>query len=602
MDPFTAAPWPDPEREALRVQAAAVAAQQAALTDEEIHLQQRRAALEQQEQQLAAHLEAKRQRLQDLHDRTRQNREDLLKERAAYERRVGEVTRDLAQSRRELQAEHRDLQAERRRLRKLRERLRARGHRLLKDERARLQREAAELHALRQDLEEAGGRLHDEKASFEAARLRLNGELELTRQRLREEQARWAEQKAAEEAVLRERADAVQQREARLTAEQARVTTELRTAVTRCVRLRQEADGLECRVRNQRRLLVEGAVAERRPEAAPEPAAPVRRPDPPEEALKLLERLTDELADQRLLLAEQAERLALARCDWQGGCAIVAVELEVLARDYEERERVLLGEEDSLREREQEALRRRRLLESWQARLAGETAVWDAERERLRAECRLRAEELEGSLAATSELRQRWEEETRRLRQQLQDERDACETLRREWAAEREAWFQRSARLEQLQRSLAGQALALEQYKQECVSQAADPRRAEKRLQRLHRRAASRSDAAAREFDRQRQLLAAEAGRLRRLHEQLHERAELVTEREAQLSQRHTEWEEQQLLAEIEHRRRRQELQTLQVQRESYERQVVELREEIDRLARLLLDDGQAELRVVQAA
>src|SRR5262249_8437679 len=101
MDPSTAAPWPDPEREALRAQAAAAAAQQAALTDEEIRLQQRRAALEQQEQQLAAHLEAKRQRLQDLHDRTRLNREDLLKERAAYERRVGQVTRDLAQSRRE---------------------------------------------------------------------------------------------------------------------------------------------------------------------------------------------------------------------------------------------------------------------------------------------------------------------------------------------------------------------------------------------------------------------------------------------------------------------------------------------------------------------
>src|SRR5262245_30368916 len=45
--------------EALRVQAAAVAAQQVALLEDEVRLNDRRAALEQQEQQLANHLEDK---------------------------------------------------------------------------------------------------------------------------------------------------------------------------------------------------------------------------------------------------------------------------------------------------------------------------------------------------------------------------------------------------------------------------------------------------------------------------------------------------------------------------------------------------------------
>ena len=61
----------EPETEALRIQAAAVAAQQASLMEEEIRLQHRRVALEQQEQQLATHLEEKRRRLISLRDEAR---------------------------------------------------------------------------------------------------------------------------------------------------------------------------------------------------------------------------------------------------------------------------------------------------------------------------------------------------------------------------------------------------------------------------------------------------------------------------------------------------------------------------------------------------
>src|SRR5436305_12968199 len=59
-------------KDALRVQAAAVAAQQAALTEEESRLEKRRVALEQQEAQLAAHLNEKHRRLVEIRDQTRQ--------------------------------------------------------------------------------------------------------------------------------------------------------------------------------------------------------------------------------------------------------------------------------------------------------------------------------------------------------------------------------------------------------------------------------------------------------------------------------------------------------------------------------------------------
>ena len=83
-------------RDALRIQAAAVAAQQAALTEEELRLQQRRLALEKQEAQLAAHLDDRRRRLLELQnkihtdraeliDGLHQEKEDVIKERRRLE-------------------------------------------------------------------------------------------------------------------------------------------------------------------------------------------------------------------------------------------------------------------------------------------------------------------------------------------------------------------------------------------------------------------------------------------------------------------------------------------------------------------------------------
>src|SRR5262249_12063195 len=72
------------EKDALRIQAAAVAAQQAALAEEETKLDQRRAALEQQEEQLSAHLEEKRRRLLEIRDQARNAHAVLKNEREEY--------------------------------------------------------------------------------------------------------------------------------------------------------------------------------------------------------------------------------------------------------------------------------------------------------------------------------------------------------------------------------------------------------------------------------------------------------------------------------------------------------------------------------------
>ncbi len=69
-------------KDAVRVQAAAVAAQQAALVEEEDKLDQRRTALESQESQLAAHLENKRLKLLQLSERTQAERAAIASDRA----------------------------------------------------------------------------------------------------------------------------------------------------------------------------------------------------------------------------------------------------------------------------------------------------------------------------------------------------------------------------------------------------------------------------------------------------------------------------------------------------------------------------------------
>ena len=95
-----------------------------------------------------------------------------------------------------------------------------------------------ELQALRHKLQAEIAHLQEEKASFAATRLRLNGEVELSRRQLHDEQVRWAERKATEEAALREQTAALERRQARLGAEQARTASEVQAARTRCERYR----------------------------------------------------------------------------------------------------------------------------------------------------------------------------------------------------------------------------------------------------------------------------------------------------------------------------------------------------------------------------
>src|SRR5262249_861720 len=186
------------EREALHVQAAAVVAQQAGLTETEVKLDQRCVALERQEQQLASHLEEKRQNLLALQNRVREERETFQGERKAQEEKIAQQRRDLEKKRKEVEALHQKGEQERRRLVEVRRRLKKRWDQQLDGEKATLCRRESELTGRQHELEKQREQFEQEKAAQGQTWLQQNGQVELARRelqfvthQLRQQQQQW---------------------------------------------------------------------------------------------------------------------------------------------------------------------------------------------------------------------------------------------------------------------------------------------------------------------------------------------------------------------------------------------------------------------------
>ncbi len=631
------------EKDALRIQAAAVAAQQAALTEEEGRLQQRRVALEQQEKQLAGHLEDKRKQLLQLHAQIRQARADLQEQRKSHEEQVGAAASGLAREHKELEEAQAQARAERKRLAELHRRLQQRADRQLEDQRKALARREEELAGERRALEKEAERLEEAKAGITQARLRWNGDYELSRRQLKAawEQFQRQEQQARERLVrdrteLQERARGFDQREAQVLKAEQDLEEEKRQWQVARLQLDQEAQGLENRIQNQRRKIAEqqqelarldgalrtqAAGGDVRPElTAPNPEAPpapvalpavAATPAEGDDRLAALEKLTAHLADQRLHLAEQWQRLVQIKQHWNEQRTVAAREMETLAghlHDREQsialRERALAADEETLRQRLAEVYQLRQSLEACQARLRTRVTSWEGERDRLLVELRGREQAATKRVEALGTLRGRWEQRRRQELDRLNDALGAAEKMRREWLAQRDECLRRQAAVEQRERDLAEKMLALEQYRQEFLGKSADSPAAEKRLERLRRRWATLSAAAERAIGQQRQAVQAEAAQVEQRHRQLQKQAREVAAQEAKLATWQTSWEQEQALARDEVEQLRLEVQTLQALRTRYETQLEELRGEVEKVARTLMDehDNAMEPVIVQAA
>ncbi len=433
------------DADALRIQAAAVVAQQAALLHEELRLNERRQTIDQQESQLASLLDEKRRRLAALRDEVQQSREASQRDQATQQKHLAEMTQQLKVECAELADGWEHVGSERRRLLRLRDRLRRRWHRNWAKEREKLRRQEAALHHESQQIQQQKQELAFQQASIEQVRLECNAEAELAR---RETQAGF-DGLNEERRRLQEHQNQIRRRETEVAKTQRRVAGEKRRWLKDISRLQAESLGLKQRIQNQRCKLID---LERRasrlaslgvhPTIANLPnndSGDDRSAEPSasgvDECTEKLDALAGDLADQRLHLAEQWQRFLEAETAWSVERERAAAQLEELARTLDERESAVERSEDRCRQRVGECERQRRYLQGMQAQWTARLAAWHGERERLLAELRSREDQLERVEKSVPHLLQRWQQRYQDAVLRLKSEYSTCRNERLRLAA-----------------------------------------------------------------------------------------------------------------------------------------------------------------------
>jgi pSer/pThr/pTyr-binding forkhead associated (FHA) protein len=676
------------DRESLRLQSAAVAAQQVALSEEEAKLMQRRAALEKQEEQLAAHLEEKRLKLLHLSERAQAERAALEKDRTAYEQRIEKVAGDMTEAQREMLDGQQKTAAERKRLAELHRRIRQRWHRFWFAERQKCDRWEEELAGTARALELREQALTEKRLRFhslyELGRCRLREAW----QRFRQDLYRWKHRRGKERAALKVRERDVESAERKLSEAQRLFINEKRAWDNARTVLATEVGGVEARVLNQRQKLVEqqseisrldAEILARRqqladlPELSPQSAdqriemsaetdaavpdtetpsgavkpasedstdsvkkEPARTATPPRVYLALqamrdgttvrqpagkqaafqegiavsadardardqrfqhLETLAGALADQRLQLVEQWRRLGDLQEQWEKDRHETSQEMDTLARRLVDRGHLVAQREQAdqqaeqvLRRRHEELVQIRHQMIAWRARLRIREKAWEGERSRLLTEVRSREELADRHLNTLVDLRQRWAKRRRQELEKLRTERQGMESLRKENGQQRQLLLDQAASLEVDKRALAEKALVLEQYRKEFLCKVNNPG-VERRLERLRRRWITLNATAIRAAAREREALKTALEALKGRHAELHNRADAVAQAEVDLIEKQTDWEHRQALADARQTRIQHELQSAEAQRNLSEQQVARMKEEIERIARALIDE-----------
>lgn len=623
VEPLTAVSL-QAERDALRIQAAAVAAQQAELAEEESQLEQRRKALQRQKEQLAAHLDERRQQLLDLREQARQDRAALKAETEAARRQNEEVRAALSKEREAVQKELQQAGKERRRSIEFRKRLKKRWRKHWHAHESALQRREQALQAERTRLEREADGLQRERVQMMQAQLRFNGEVELGRRKLQDEwqqlglaQQQWEACLNQEQAERTMRLRDLDRRAASLAAAE-RAVHEQRQLGEQCqLKLRKETEGLDTRIRNQRLKLLE--QEQQRNALSVDPTIPpasvdatvlvpaMRRPDP--EVPRVLARLAGDLSDQRRHLLEQWRHLLEVIDAWNPERGSVVAQFETAARELVQheqrisaREQVLIAGEADLRRRQQALFEVRCSLEAWQARLTARETFLDNERVMLLADVKAREEVAESQTQRLEEMRQR---RVRRRSQEIEELRVARsqhEQMRRDYVLLWQECQERRAELIHEHREMAAKALALEQFRQELLRRAADTPGADKRLERLRRRNLARIQAEERDLRRERAALLGETRRLDRRAARLGEQEETLVAQHEEWMRQVAEWEDQRTASADLDQHRQLELRHWQLIHEQDERQLTELREEVERIARLLLEEGESTVPMANQA
>jgi pSer/pThr/pTyr-binding forkhead associated (FHA) protein len=579
-------------REALRIQAAAVAAQQAGLEEEEMRLQQRKSELQQQEEQLAAHLDEKQRQVQLWADYTKAEREALRKEKAEQEKHLAKLEKELWQAKEEMTKERQEVTQARQRIDKVYQRLRTRWQRQWAGEREKHQQVAGELATERAAIQDRERALHVREAVIAQEIVRASSERELALCRLRDgraalkkDQDSWRSRRSQEQLVLKARARELEETQIKVKhlrlllvqekdawdKQQDSLQKELYGLNNRIVHLRlrvqeqqEEIARLDTALRERRLQIVSpAAYAVADDDGVPDAleiddcevevladTAVISEPsDPSARRCTDLDRLAGELADQRAHLIEQYKRLAVIHDAWQQQRDTAAAELETLASrltDEEqalaEREQHTSSAEESVHERTRETEAVRQELQLWRAQLNAREQTFVQQHQQETLVLRQHQALLQEQLGALAALRQRWNLRRQQEIDRLQAERTVLSQEQKQAQERRLVLFEKSQQIDVEKRILAEKALALEQYRQEVFVRAKDPS-AQRRVERLRRRWLTLNSTLIRNARSAAEITKKELAELEAVRAELTQASSRLTQAEAALADKQTQAE-----------------------------------------------------------
>jgi hypothetical protein len=609
-------PNDDDMRQALHIQAAAVAAQQVALEDEEVRLQKKRSDMLRQEEQLAAHLADKQRQVQCISEQTNAEREAYQQERLDHERRLAQTEEELKAAKVACHAEHEKLTQERRRVGAVYERLRMRWKSQWGAERAKQRTHEAELRADRQAIEERHALLRqreaalaDDAARFHAERERVIRELGAEQAARRHAQERWRQRRSLEIAGLKDKSREVDGAYAKLREARDLVIQEKNAWMQQLDLLQKELLGLNTRIVNQR-----ARVQEQQEEIARLDAIVGQRQlqisdgEPIECEVEIvqdssvdgpavdLERLAGDLAEQRTQLVEQFAQLVEIQADWQQARDDAAADLETLAQrlhaqDLALAERATRADdtEASLHDLQQETETARRAVLLQLAQLQAREQAFDRERQMQVQLLQNKEQLLDEQLANLTLLRARW---NARRQEELAAFQAQCASLdqqQKECTDLRVALFGREQACGEAQRYLAEKSLALEQYSQEVACRTKDPD-ARERLEGLRRRWLALNAALIRDAKKERHDAQSDLARLETFQVELARTKSRLDHLSSEMALREAELDER--AASTQARQAQLEIETAQLElaRQTAQEKVHVLQAEVETLAKAVYD------------
>jgi len=300
-----------------------------------------------------------------------------------------------------------------------------------------------------------------------------------------------------------------------------------------------------------------------------------------------LQQESTNLADDRKVLAEQFALLGAARAEWQEVEGRTVAELEELARSLRLKEEDMAAREDRLvkadarrREEGHDLWRLRLKLEAWQSKLSTVSRLWHSERERREQDLALR----EKSLALRETALQQAFDQCERSRA---EEHERLRTEIRLWADDRIRLKQAAENFDTQAREAmseiarhAARAMVAEELLSEASSKG---KGATRRFEVLRKRWEKVFVQKLNEIDRRRVLIGQELTRLDDRYEEIHRSLTELAERESEFNRK---------VARIEMTANRVVAHRLPASTENQSDAIAALRDEIERMAHVLLEAG----------